>query len=517
MPGTYADASTWTADRVLEADVCIVGSGAGGAVAACLLQKAGLRVLVVEEGGHFSRKDFDAREDHAYPNLYQEAGGRSTKDGGIAILQGKAVGGTTVVNWTTSFRTPDDVVEHWQKHHQTAALTPSRLAPHFAEVERRLGIEEILLAVANRNNRLLYDGLRAIGIPAEVTRRNVRGCRQSGYCGMGCPYDAKQSMLVTYLPDAVEAGAEVVSRLRVERLVVAGGRVVSAEGVRLGDNGRERVGRATIKARWFVSAGGAINSPALLLRSGLGGAGPGGAMLGRRTFLHPVVAVAGVYKEPVNGFFGAPQSVASRHFSNRGDKIGVFLEAAPVHPMLRALATTGFGAAHAELMKDTANTSAHIGLTIDGFHESETGGTVTLRESGAPVLDYVLPERVWEGLRFITKTLCQANLAAGALWVGTAHDPSVVIRSAADLPALDRAPYAPLRMGVFSAHVMGGCAMSDDPARGVVRSADLRHHAVENLHVIDGSVLPTSLGVNPQLTIYGLAHLHASELARAWK
>jgi choline dehydrogenase-like flavoprotein len=336
---------------------------------------------------------------------------------------------------------------------------------------------------------------------------------------MGCPVDAKQSMLVTYLPDAVALGATVVSRLRVDRFVIAGGRVTEAQGSFLGDNGRAPGGpRAVIKAKYFITAGGAINSPALLLRSGLGDAArKGGAALGRRTFLHPVVGVAGIYKEPVEAFYGAPQSVASHHHADRGDKVGVFLETAPLHPMLAALSTQGFGGAHAGAMKDLPNMTAHIGLAIDGFHPSEQGGTVTLRASGAPVLDYALPERIWEAHRFTSMTLARANLAAGALRVATGHDPPIMIDQVSQLDRIERAPYAAGRVAVFSAHVMGGCAMGDDSARAVVRSADLRHHDVENLHVIDGSVFPTSIGANPQLSIYGLAHLISSELARTWK
>jgi choline dehydrogenase-like flavoprotein len=271
----------------------------------------------------------------------------------------------------------------------------------------------------------------------------------------------------------------------------------------------------TIRARRFVVSCGAMNSPALLLRSGLGG---GESPLGHRTFLHPTVGTTGRYKEVIEPYYGAPQSVASHALAHRGEKCGIFMEAAPFHPMLGALATPGIGAAHRALMLELPHVTAHIALAIDGFGapDEDPGGIVTLRPSGLPICDYPIKPRIWEALRTGLKTLARIDLAAGAEVVRTGHDPVVEVRSEADLPRIDDAPMESGRIAVFSAHVMGGCAMGDDPRSAVVRSSDLRHHAVDNLHVVDGSVFPTSLGVNPQETIYGLAHLMADRLHASW-
>src|SRR5262249_44410021 len=268
---------------------------AGGAVTAAQLTSAGFDVLILEEGGHHTRADFKMREDINFPMLYQEAAGRTTKDLGVSILQGRAVGGTTVVNWTTSFRTPAHVYEHWKKVHAVGGVDIAALSPHWDEVERRLNIEQVSYDETNRNNRALYDGCKALGLAVDTTRRNVKGCMKSGYCGMGCPIDAKQSMLVTYLPDAVAKGARVVSRCRVDKLVVEAGAVKRGECTLIGDDGYNPSGRKiTVEARRFVLSAGAIGSPAILIRSGLGG-----GMVGRRTFLHPVVGVLGWWKEPI--------------------------------------------------------------------------------------------------------------------------------------------------------------------------------------------------------------------------
>jgi choline dehydrogenase-like flavoprotein len=511
-PSGFTDATRFTAPA--EAfDVCVIGSGAGGAVTAATLAAAGLSVVILEEGGHYTKADFKMREDLAFPQLYQESGSRTTKDLGISILQGRAVGGTTVVNWTTSFRTPEDVVAHWKKVHGVGGFSYSDLVPHWEAVEERLNIKQIGLEETNRNNRTLYDGMKALGWEVSTTRRNTRQCMKSGYCGLGCPVDAKQSMLITYLPDAVAKGAVVVSRCRVDRLRLEAGKIAAAECSEIGPDGYNVTGRTLeVRARRFVVSAGAINSPAILIRSGLGG-----GAVGRRTFLHPVVGTAAIFKDPIEPFYGAPQSVASHHFAHRGDDVGLFLEAAPLQPMMAAIAATGFGETHRKNIEQLARMSAHIALAIDGFHPSESGGTVEVRPSGAPILDYPIPPRIRAAHREALKILAKIDLAAGAQAVYTPHDPPIEIRSEKDIAQLDHAKMGLHEVNTFSAHVMGGCAMGDDPKTSVVRSSDLRHHTVENLHVVDGSVFPTSLGVNPQESIYGLARLMATRFVAEWK
>jgi choline dehydrogenase-like flavoprotein len=509
-PG-LVEGQTVDRDQELSADVCIIGSGAGGAVTASILQRAGKKVIVLDEGGYFTSPRFRMREDECYPQLYQESALRTTKDLAIAIFQGRAIGGTTVVNWTTSFRTPESTLEIWNERFAVGHVDAAALAPHFEAVEEKLSIAEIPFELINRNNRLLWEGCKALGYDVHLLKRNVKGCAHTGFCGYGCPIDAKQSMLVTYLPDALEAGATAVSRARVDRLVIEGGRVSSLEGSFLDAWGLSPTGRKlTVKAKTFVLSSGAIGSPAVLMRSGA--PDPHGR-LGVRTFLHPTMAVTALYDEPVDGYRGAPQSVASHQFAHRESDIGWFMEVAPVQPLLMATAAPGFGVEHRALMSRIEDMATFIALSIDGHVEGDEGGKVELRDSGWPVLDYPVSDRLWATLRESQRTLAKLHLAAGAKEVSTLHAKTFWIKSEKDLEAIDRAEYAPATVPVFSAHVMGGCGMSDDPKLGVVRSEDLRHHQLDNVHVIDGSVFPTSAGVNPQESIYGLAHLIATRLS----
>jgi choline dehydrogenase-like flavoprotein len=493
-------------------DVCIVGSGAGGAVAAARLAEMGARVVVLEEGGQFTRDDFKMQEAIAYPQLYQERGQRATTDLAIAILQGRAVGGTTVVNWTTSFRTPDRILSHWAKVHGVEGLDPARLAPHFAAVEERLNIHEQPFSEVNDNNRVLWDGAGKLGFSRSLVRRNVKDCLNLGYCGMGCPVDAKTSMALTYLPDAVRAGARVYANTRAVRVEVSARRVAAVHGQVLDPATDKPTGRrVVVRPKVAVLAGGAINTPALLLRSELN---PNGRV-GARTFLHPVVGSLGQFPRRIDPWYGAPQSVASHHFADRGPgKVGFFLECAPLHPMLTAMASGGFGHDHEEGMARLGSSSAIIALAIDGLLPSEAGGTVSLSGDGRVRVDYSIPDEIWEALREASKVMARIHLAAGAEAVYSSHEDPVVVRSEADLPKLDRAPWKPARLQLFTAHCMGGCAMGRDPQKSVVDSR-LKVHWLENAFVVDGSVFPTSLGVNPQETIFALAHWASEHIAAA--
>jgi choline dehydrogenase-like flavoprotein len=500
-------------DTEVSADVCIVGSGAGGAVLAEQLVAKGQRVVMLEEGGYHSRADFNMRESWAYPALYQEMGNRSTDDQSILMLQGRAVGGGTTVNWCTSFRTPKPVLDFWAAEFGVDGFTESALGPHFDALEERLHIAEWPLEAMNRNNRVLWDGCGKLGLGRGLVRRNVNQCADLGKCGLGCPIDAKQSMAVTLIPDAVERGMDVYANASARRLLIEGRRVRGVEAQLLEPSSDVPTGVTLhVRAKTVAVCGGAINSPALLLRSGLLGQGN----VGKRLFLHPVVIMSAQMEEPVEAWAGAPQSAYSRHFIERGpDRMGYFLEAAPLYPMIAATVLPGFGVSHQRLMERLPYTQVCIGLAVDGFLPGDVGGTVRLREptERRVHIDYPLTPKLWEALRDAAVSMARIQFAGGAREVVSLHASPVVLRPKDDVAAvLGRAPWEAGRVRVATAHQMGGCCMGKDPARSVVDSS-LRYHGLDNLFVVDGSVLPTSLGVNPQETIFGLARLRAGDVA----
>jgi choline dehydrogenase-like flavoprotein len=511
------DGSRLTADIDIECDVVIVGSGAGGGTAAEILTAAGLNVVMIEEGPFKSSTDFRMRERDAYPQLYQESAGRQTKDKGIVILQGRAVGGSTTVNWTSSFRTPPTTLAHWQRAWGLKDYSVADMLPWFQKMEERLSISPWAVA-PNENNDILKRGCDKLGISAAAINRNVKGCWNLGYCGMGCPTNAKQSMLVTTIPTALDHGLSLIHSTRVERLANRYGRITSLVAIGMDREGVD-IGKHKIRvtAKHYILAGGAINNPALMLRSKLPDPH---ATLGKRTFLHPSSVSAAIMDGKVEGYSGAPQTIYSDHFLDTqpvDDVIGYKLEAPPIHPILAGITLQGFGDDHAMWMKRLPNMHVAIALMRDGFHDGSIGGSIDIRADGSPVLDYKITDYVWHGVRRSLLAMAEIQFAAGAKIVMPLHEDSKPIRSWIEAKKfIESLPMETLRTRIASAHVMGGCGMGADVRISVTRG-DGRHHQLENLWVFDGSAFPTSIGANPQLSIYGMVARNATRLAELMK
>ena len=503
MKGELFIGTDLKANRVVDCDVCIVGSGAGGAVLAAGLVEQGHKVVMLEEGGYYDQDNFKLNEGEAYFNLYQDRGTRATTDLAITVLQGRSVGGSTTINWTTCFRTPQRVMSHWEKHFGVQGINAESLGPHFDAVEQRLGIQEWPLERVNENNKVLVEGCKKLGWEVNPLRRNVRSCANTGFCGMGCPIGAKQAMHRTYIQDALDLGLTVYADARAQAFESSGRRVQSLRAQILDRATSRPTGVSiTVKAKVFVSSCGAINGPALLLRSGLTGNG----RVGKRTMLHPVVALTALHEQEILPFYGAPQSAGSHQFIDRGsDKVGFFLESAPLHPALASLGFGGFGNMQGEYLEKLAHTGVILALSVDGLVPGDEGGTVSLRGDGRIRFDYPVGEHLKESFKKAHQVMAEINFAAGAKQVASAHVEPVIMSSKSDMNMLDQAEYGAFKHGIFSAHQMGGCSMGADPQASVVDS-NLKFHTMDNLYVVDGSALPTALGVNPSQTIYGLAH-----------
>jgi len=497
-------------------DVAIVGSGAGAGITAELLTKAGLNVVIIEEGQLKSSSDFNQKESEAYATLYQEAAGRKTKDKGITILQGRTVGGTTTVNWTSSFRTPDDTLKFWQDNYGLGDYNPQALAPYFQQAETRLNIGPWLTA-PNENNEVLRRGALKLGIPSDSIKRNVKGCYNLGSCGLGCPTNAKQSMLVTTIPAALDKGATLLVETRVHKFDISNGHITGLQCIAVKPNAApvDTAQTATqVIAKHYVLAGGAINSPALLMRSE---APDPHNLLGTRTFLHPATVSTAVMPLTINGWSGAPQTIYSDHFLNTqaiDGPMGFKVEAPPLHPVFFGANLPGFGESQAKLFRQFPQASVLVVIMRDGFHAQSPGGKVELRKDGSPLLDYPLTDFVLDGARRAFLAMAEIQFAAGAKTVYPAHEMAGGYTSWAETKkVIEALPMKPLLTKIGSAHVMGGCGMAGDEKRGVTRP-DGQHWQIDNLSIHDGSLFPTSIGANPQLSIYGTVNRLAQGLAR---
>ncbi len=505
----HIDGAALDAPLTLEADVVIVGTGAGGGTAAEILTEAGLKVVMIEAGPLRSSSHFVMEERVAYPDLYQQSAAMKTRDGAIGMLQGRSVGGSTTVNWTTSIRTPVSTLNHWARHHQVADMDRAALDPWFERAERRLNIHPWPVP-PNRNNDVLAKGCEALGWEYTVIRRNVKGCANLGYCGMGCPINAKQSMLVSTIPAALDGGATLLSRTEAWQLLRQGDRITALECRTRDTRHQRRTVSVTVRARHYLLCGGALHTPALLLRSGV--PDPDG-LVGRRTFLHPSLLSVAEFDAPIRAHAGAPQSVYSDQFVWPESGLGFKLEVAPLHPVLTATKMPGFGPEHARMMARFNHVQGTIALVRDGFSDDSPGGVMTLDHHGDPVLDYPLNDAFWAAARRAHLAMAEAQFAAGAKRVLTVDDELPWWRSWAEARSgIANLRMAPRKTTVASAHIMGGCAMSENPALGVVNGLG-QHHHLTNLSVMDGSILPTSLGANPQLTLYGIVGRNASWLA----
>lgn len=487
------------------ADVCIIGSGCGGGAAAKILAEAGKKVIVLEEGGYYTAKDFDSTEATAYQNLYQRRAGQATDDLSITILQGRSVGGSSTVNWTTTLRTPEFVLDAWVKR-GVRDLSSKDLDPYFGRIERYLNVHTEPEEFHNPNNRIILDGARALGYHTQANGRNTKDCVRSGACGLGCPFDAKLSVNITYIPDAEKAGATVFSDCRAERISLHGPQKRVSGFVLDRLTGKAKTD-FIIEAPVVIISGSAINSPVLLLKSELANSS---GEVGKHLTLHPTSAVVGLFERVIYPAGGIPQSAMCDEFLNKNnDDGGFWVEAVPVYPVLAALALPGFGKAHHETMR----LFPHLGASIVLVKETDSEGQVTVNDAGRPSVSYDLGDRDRHYLQQALGVAAKIHFAAGARKVMTLHSLRTEMKNSDEVAqALENADWSPNEFNLYSAHPLGSCRMGEDPNSSVVNSR-CQTHDVKGLFVIDGSVMPTSLGVNPQMTILAIAEKSAEWVA----
>ncbi len=502
---------TLLSDATLETDVVIVGSGAGGGVVAGELSAAGLDVVVLEKGGYHAEADFDGRELSSTARMFENRGLLATADLGVAILAGSTLGGGTTVNWCAALRPPESVLQEWEREYGVSGYAGKEYQQALNAVSKRINVTE-QWSQANAQNTRLAQGSEALSYAVKTIPRNVKGCNVDacGFCNFGCPQGAKLSTLRTYLQDAHDQGARIVVNADVERVLTASGRAVGVLATAQAADGRPV--RLTVRARAVVAAAGSLHTPALLMRSGLTNAN-----IGRNLHLHPTSVTYGIHAEPVCGWSGPILSRMVSQFSDlSSDGYGVALETAPIHPGIAAsVLSWQDGRQHKDVMRQLDHLSNIIIITRD-----REGGRIALDRRGQPVIHYTLSKVDGAHLmRGILESL-RIHRAAGALEVCGPHTWPRVHRPEQDGGESAFADYlrgiqaAGLRKNDFallSAHQMSSCRMGGNPALGAIDPTG-ETFEVENLYVADGSTLPTASGVNPMLTIMGVAHLVAQHI-----
>lgn len=496
-----------TGDTTLDCDVVIVGSGAAGGVVAAELAAAGKDVIVLEKGGYHNEADFTHHEGDALERLYDAGGLLSTRDLGLVILQGATLGGGTVVNYTTSFATPSAVRDAWARDHGLPHFASAEFTRSLDAVAARIGVTTDEARPSGRD-QVLVRGLDRLAWHHGVLPRNVRGCTQDdecGYCGFGCRRGAKQSTLVTYLQDAHERGVRIVVGCEVQRVTLSAGVATGVE-AHAGSHALR------VRARAVVVAGGAIHSPALLLRSGVHL-----PALGRHLALHPATAVLGDMENEVRPWTGTVQAHYSDQFADLDRGYGFKLETAPMHPSLLALAAPWESASQYRDRMGRLPRTALCGILL----RDRDGGTVGVDRDGTPVVDYRLSRYDAAHVRRALEAGAELLEAAGAreIWVPLAR--WISYRPAegggdrgrrAWLDRIDAAGWGPNELLLVTFHQMASCRMGGDPRTSVV-DAGHRVRGVRGLYVADASVFPSASGVNPMLTVMGIAHRAAGVIA----
>ncbi|HLZ30544.1 MAG TPA: GMC family oxidoreductase [Chloroflexota bacterium] len=498
-----------TGATTLEADVCIIGSGAGGGVVAAEASAAGKRVLVLEAGPGLQAGDYPHSELLAVRDMYLIL---SSKDRSMAIIAGHTLGGATAINWQMSFRPPDRVREEWARHTGMSLFTDSSFDRSLDVVTSRVNVTPDE-SVVNANNAVITRGAQALGYKLGTIHRNARACDpdQCGFCVLGCRHGGKQSTLVTFLHDAQSAGREtqIVAHCQADRLVIENGRATALEAT-VTDPETGAAHAVRVRARTFVVSCGAINSPPLLLRSGLTHPAIGGSI-----FLHPSTWVIGFYPDHIGSWEGPPNSVYSDQFATLEGNYGFMLESIPAHPGSIAFTLPWFSSQHHRRLMQSAGHMA----TMLVLGRDQQGGRVRASRAGQPVIEYragaleqrLLQRGIVEGTR--------VHLAAGAEKVLTLHTDRLgqFERQASTTPAdidafcadVGRRPLTGRHSLLFSAHQMGSLPLGTDPQRSAC-DPEGRLRGVANVFVADSSIFPGASGVNPMITTMGLAH-HVSK------
>lgn len=511
-PKTIAITRPHEAELVLQADVVVVGSGAGGGTIAGTLAQAGKDVVILEAGGYYNEADFNQLELWAYQNLYRAGGVSATANGQIAIMAGSNLGGGTTVNWTNCLRTSPWVREEWEHEHGLEGLAGADYDRHLDAVFARIGVND-RCSDFNGPTKRMQEACDKLGYSFKVITRNADqdayDADLAGLLGFGDQTGSKLGTMKTYLQDASDAGARTVVNCRVERILTEGGRAVGVEGTYTDADGV--VARVIVRAPQVVCAASALDTPALLLRSGIGGPAAGDYLR-----LHPATVVLGAYDEPQKGWWGAPQTALSDQFADLEDGYGFLVETSHASPGITAPAV-GWetGEQHKTDMSRSPTMSGLVFLIRDRGH-----GRVTIDAAGNPVHEYELSDALDQRTyRRGMQEMVRLHDAAGAQEILSLHrKPMRWTRGDGDVEGFAQrvhdGPIDPYAQAMFALHQMGSARMGKDPATSVADPWG-QLHDTPGVWIGDASAFPSASGTNPMATTMALAHRTAEAIQAA--
>ena len=505
-PAPTIEPLTVTSDLTLDCDVVVVGSGAGGGTAAAVLAQAGLDVVIVEAGRYFTEKDFDGAELSGFDRLYQNGGGMASVDGSVGLLAAQGLGGTTLVNYTFSFRTPDKVRDEWAREHGLAAVATPEFDQSLDAVWERIGVNAEH-SIPSRRDETIREGLDKLGWEWEVMQRNVRGCTEKvcRLCHYGCQLGAKQSTLKTWVQDAYDADARILVQTRAERVLIEGGVATGVE-ARTADGHK-----VTVKARAVVSACGSLHTPVLLARSGVSS-----NALGKHLRLHPVLVIWGQFDEEVRPWEGMLVLDLLRPGRGHGRR-----------RLRREVRARGHPAEHPHVVRALARRSpprrADAGDAVHGWASGCSCATTASARSapaGTASRSCATSSRRTdvEHMRRGVRGAAQVVEAMGARRVYSSHSDWVSFEPGARgdvddfMRQADACGWGAGQAQMVSFHIMGSARIGDSPIDSVCDPTG-EVWSTPGLYVMDGAAFPTASGVNPMVTIEALSHMNARGLA----
>ena len=510
-------------DLVCNVDVCVIGSGAAGAILGAKLAQSGKSVVLLERGPYYDGESMNQREADMIPILWKNAGANFTSNLRIAIAQGSCLGGSTVINDAVCFRIPDLVIEQWEKMGVT--ISKAEWDKANDEVSKRINVQEVTEEELNLNAKKLREACQKFlndGKPIvhsnnhrncgpSLSDNSLKSCVKCGFCHLGCHYDTKQSMLVTYIHDSLSnnnVDYNAYCNCRADLITYEKGLATGVNGTFIDSKGSETY-RIRVNAKAVIVSAGAIASSNLLQKSLIGG-----EKTGKGLALHPAPFVMGLFDEEIFGNRGIPMSYTCHEFgvTNGKEKGGFLIESIFLPVFQMALAIPTLGSDHKRMMQN------YDRYTMAGIlSRDDSVGKVLISYSGNPKVVYNLSDQTIEDMARGMGILARMWFSIGAKSVITSHRDVAEIGTKSDIPKLkDAVRENPDNLMLGSAHPQGGNRMGNNEKECVVDS-DCKVFGFDNLYLCDASVFPTALGVNPQLTVMALASLTADKIIKKWK